>query len=98
MDRDRADPYVLLEQAWEAFNGGSGHENPAYFGRKLRSLCKGDVVLIDGQAYSCQSVGWEPVHRDDLRFLCAAQAEQAIRDRYEIGPREELTVTVPLAD
>lgn len=95
---DRADPYVLLEQAWEAFNGGSGHENPAYFGRKLRSLCKGDVVLIDGQAYSCESVGWEPVHRDDLRFLCAAQAEQAIRDRYEIGPREELTVTVPLAD
>ena len=95
---DRADPYALLNDAFERFNGGSGREDARYFGRKLRSLSVGDVVLIDGDAYSCDSVGWSPVHRDDLRFLCAAQAEQVIRERYEIGPREELAVTVPLAD
>ncbi|WP_347956090.1 hypothetical protein [Gordonia aichiensis] len=32
-----------------------------YVREQLRSLSKGDVVVVDGEAVSCDSVGWIPV-------------------------------------
>jgi hypothetical protein len=95
---DHTDPCPLLAQAFERFNNGSGHEDPSYFARKLRSLSVGDVVMVNGDAYSCDPAGWSPVSKNDLRILPASEAEWVIRQRYELGPREQLSLTVPLAD
>jgi hypothetical protein len=97
-EADEDSPEALLETAWERFNNGSGREDAAYFARRLRSLSKGDVVFVGSQPWSCESVGWAQRNLSELRTLAAAQAEQVIRSRYEITAREELTVTVPLAD
>ena len=41
----------------------------SYRQRQLRSLSVGDVVTIDQDAFSCESVGWEQRKQDELRFL-----------------------------
>ena len=89
---------LILADAWEMFNIGEGPTATAYRARKLRSLSKGDVVAIDGRFYSCESVGWKERTVRELRTLTAAQAEPVIRSRFQFGPREELSITVPLAD
>lgn len=92
------DDQALLNEAWNLFNVGVGPVSDEYRGLKLRSLSKGDVVGIDGRFYSCESVGWKLRTRSELRLLPAAQAEGVIRARYQMTPKEELTVTVPLPD
>lgn len=92
------DSTVLLEAAFYTFNVGSDERAAQYRERCLRSLSVGDVVKIDGSAYSCESVGWDPAHSDDLRVVTGEEAEKVIRDRFSFGPREALAITVPLPD
>jgi hypothetical protein len=92
------DPERYLEVAWQTFNIGDDQLAAQYRSRKLRSLSKGDVVMIDRQPYSCESVGWQKRSMNELRILPARQAERAIRSRFQMKPDEELTVTVPLPD
>jgi len=93
---DRASVGPLLDQAFMSFNVGSDELAALYRARRLRSLSVGDVVRIDGDAYACESVGWEPASKDDVRILSAAEADKVIRERYEFEPGEPLAVTVPL--
>lgn len=92
---DRADVRRVLQDCFDRFNGGSGREDASYFDRRLRSLSVGDVVFVDGAPYVCESFGWEPVHRFDLRIRTAEEAEVIIRSRFDFGPGEELSVVVP---
>ncbi len=55
----------------------------------------GDVVKVDGLAYSCENSGWKGI-RHDRRIIEGAAAEAAVRDRYGHLDDEELSVTVPL--
>jgi hypothetical protein len=87
---------VLLEQAFERFNIGSDELAAQYRARRLRSLSVGDVVEVDGSAYSCESAGWDPCHPDDMRVVDVEEAERLIRLRYDFGPLEDLAITVPL--
>jgi len=85
-----ADDLRICEGAFAMFNNGSGQEDGRYFGRRLRSLSTGDVVVVDGQAYSCESAGWK--ERD--------RAELAIVDDYpfpDAAPRDgaHRIITVP---
>lgn len=89
---------VALNHAFEEFNIGEGHLAQAYRARRLRSLSVGDVVMIDGRIYSCESAGWSSRAATELRVLPAAEADAAIRAAYGFGPDEELSVTVPLPD
>jgi hypothetical protein len=95
---DRASAYELLNIAFETFNVGSDELAAQYRARRLRSLSVGDVVVIDGQAFSCESAGWAERSLSELNVLPAREAERVIRQRYEFGPREQLAVTVPLPD
>lgn len=95
---DRASVQPLLNQAFETFNIGSDELAAQYRARGLRSLSKGDVIFVDGAPYACESVGWEPASRYDLRILRADEAEPVIRSRYQFEDGEELRVTVPLPD
>lgn len=95
---DRASVMPLLNKAWETFNVGTDELAAQYRTRNLRSLSVGDVVFIDGAPYACESVGWEPVSRMDLKILKAEDAERVVRERFDFGPTEELAVTVPLED
>lgn len=45
----------IAEKAFEIFN----IDHPADY--RNRSMCTGDVVVIDGRAYSCESFGFKPV-------------------------------------
>lgn len=92
------DAHALLEAAFETFNIGEDELAGQYRARKLRSLSVGDVVMIDGTVYSCESAGWAERNTTDLRILPAADAEKVIRERYQFKPSEALSVTVPLAD
>jgi hypothetical protein len=95
---DQADPHELLNAAFETFNIGTDELAAQYRARRLRSLSVGDVVQIDGDAYTCASVGWEPVHRADLRILPAREAEARVRERFEFKATEPLAISVPLPD
>lgn len=88
----------ILNDAFEMFNVGDDGIAKEYRERKLRSLSVGDVVVIDQRAYSCESVGWKERKVSELGFVPASKAEQIIRERYELGPREPLSISVPLAD
>jgi hypothetical protein len=79
--------------------------SPAYQARRLPSLSVGDVPVFEVEPggpvaesgyLACTSAGWKAVPCGDLAILGPGEAEAVIRERYGIGPREELTVTVPL--
>lgn len=56
-----ADDMVHCERAFENFNVGDPHDNAVvrqYRDAGHRSLSMGDVVVIDGRAYTCAAVGW----------------------------------------
>lgn len=60
---------AICEEAFEMFNVGTGGLAQDYRGRKLRSLSVGDVVLIDGRAYSCESLGFRPRTEAELNVI-----------------------------
>lgn len=95
---DAGDDMAVAEDAFARFNDGSGREDAAYFARRLRSLSTGDVVKVDGQAYSCQSAGWAARCDAELNVITdPAEAEALVRARFQIPARERvLTITVPL--
>lgn len=52
----------ILENAFAAFNSGSGREHPEFSkNRRLRSLSVNDTICIDKEWYQCASIGWEKV-------------------------------------
>lgn len=59
---------TLLERAFAAMNGHPGPSDTdlrdAYYNRRLRSLCVGDVIAIGETAWTCASFGWDPVSID----------------------------------
>lgn len=98
---DRASVDPLLNKVYRLFNVGDdpafGTPAPvalAYRARRLRSLSKGDVVKIDGDAYALDSF-WESVSNDDLNVLDAAEAERVVRERFDFGAAEQLALSVP---
>ena len=66
------DPRVL-EAAFELHNIGDPEGSGGY--RPYRSLSVGDVVVVDGRAYSCDDIGWtrlwdwDPKAKYDLKDL-----------------------------
>ena len=96
--QDRPGPRPLLEEARVTFNVGTSDLAGRYRARRLRSLSVGDVVLAGDDFYACAPVGWELVDRAQLRILPATEADAAIRERFEFGPHERLSVTVPLEE
>ena len=61
-------PTDLLERAFAAMNdhphGPDGAVTDAYYGKRLRSLCVGDVIVIGETAWTCASFGWDAVSID----------------------------------
>lgn len=88
---------ALLENLFAQFNNGSGRENETYFGRRLRSLSVGDVLVINDEiAFACESEGWREVSAASMHVLPHGDAVQEVRKRYGFGPMERLSITVPL--
>jgi hypothetical protein len=52
---------VDLSDLWERWNRGSGQESQAFIEAETRSLSVGDVVVLDGDAYRCDRIGWTPI-------------------------------------
>jgi hypothetical protein len=97
-DTPEAGDPAVLNSAFEVFNIGEDELAASYRARRLRSLSVGDVLVIDAaRAYSCEKVGWEPRKMTELFVLPADAAEDVIRSRYGIPPKEALSITVPLA-
>lgn len=76
VDVTDGDPEALrvCEYLYAGMNRGSGAELPELDEKRLRSMCIGDVVLVDGRAYVCESMGWREVleaivYRDDHGLL-----------------------------
>jgi hypothetical protein len=97
-DTAAQDDMAICEQAFEALNVGEDELAQQYRARRLRSLSSGDVLVIDGQAYSCESLGWRARSDDELRVIAGEAADREIRTRFQFGPDDELSVSVPLAD
>ena len=53
-EQDRA----VCNEAFEWFNVGENEIARRYRSKHNRSLSVGDVLVIDGRAYGCASVGW----------------------------------------
>ncbi len=61
---DGADDHAILEHAFERFNIGDPATDEIvglYRDAGHRSLSVGDVVVIDGRAYTCASCGWDRI-------------------------------------
>lgn len=52
---------VDLSDVWERWNRGSGRESQAFVEAETRSLSAGDVVVLDGDAFQCNRVGWTSI-------------------------------------
>jgi hypothetical protein len=95
--RLRGDSAGILAGCFHEFNVGETPLAAEYRARRLRSLSVGDIVDIDGRAYSCERVGWKPVNGSQMTVLDGSTAESHVRDRYDFLPEEPLSITVPLA-
>lgn len=78
---------------------------PAYRARRRPPPSEGDVPAFEVEPggpvaesgyLACERGGWKAVPAGDLAILGPGEAEAVIRERYDIGAGEELTVTVPL--
>lgn len=71
----------ILENAFAAFNGGSGREHPEFLASRARSLSVNDLVMIEGAWYQCASFGWTPLTESDVMEL-----EKAVKEHsaYEV--------------
>lgn len=67
----------ILENAFAAFNCGSGREHPQFLASRMRSLAVNDLVQIDGAWYQCKMVGWEAIADEDAQELEKAIKEHA---------------------
>ena len=65
----------ILENAFAAFNCGSGREHPVFLASDVRSLSVGDVVQIQDTWYQCAPFGWEIIAESDVIEL-----ETAVRE------------------
>jgi hypothetical protein len=88
----------VLEGAFAEFNIGSGPVAQRYRANRLRSLSVGDVVKVGDQYWSVESAGWTERQESEVWVLPALLARYAVRQRYDFGRDEELSVTVPLAN
>ncbi|EMA43567.1 MULTISPECIES: hypothetical protein [Halococcus] len=52
---------VDLSDLWERWNRGSGQESQAFVEAETRSLSVGDIVVLDGDAYRCDRIGWTAI-------------------------------------
>jgi len=52
----------VCERIFRMFNVVEGHETPVVLG--IRSMCVGDLVVIDNVVYACQNVGFIKVEGD----------------------------------
>lgn len=50
-----------LADLWERWNRGSGRESQAFAEARTRSLSVGDVVVLSGEAYRCDPIGWTAI-------------------------------------
>ena len=62
-ETDLTDPLAVCEDAFRRFNIGDASDPVVaeYRGAGNRSLSVGDVVVVDGVAYGCDSAGWSVV-------------------------------------
>lgn len=58
-DKDHED---LLDMIFAEFNVGKGILATAYRAKNLRSLSRGDIVIINGVSYACDRFGWTQVN------------------------------------
>lgn len=56
-----AEDVVDLADLWERWNRGIGQESETFIEAETRSLSVGDVVVLDGDAYRCDRIGWTPI-------------------------------------
>jgi len=94
-----ADSYpAILGHIFEEFNVGTTPLAEKYRTRRLRSFSVGDVVDVDGHAWSCESTGWKARKGRDLVVLDGIAADDQIRARFDFRPDEELSITVPFTN
>jgi hypothetical protein len=72
----------ILENAFAAFNGGSGQEHPEFLASRTRSLSVNDLVQVDGFWYQCESCGWTAVTESDVMELEKAVKEHPYYDQH----------------
>lgn len=70
-----SDTAASLQAVWERWNAGDAPSR-AFIEAETRSLCVGDVVRFDGDAYICASVGWDRAPGLDDVTAAAAEAEE----------------------
>lgn len=51
----------LLERVFAEWNCGSGVESELFLRSNVRSMSVGDIVLVNGTYYICESIGWKQV-------------------------------------
>jgi hypothetical protein len=111
-DPDETRPTVIADMIYRCFNvgndpafAGSGvmaEREMAlawrYRARRLRSLSKGDVLRFGDRTWLACGSYWDAVEEPELNIVDGAAAEQAVRDRYQFKPGEELAISVPLIE
>lgn len=56
----------ILEQVFEAWNNGSGHECIQFINSRKRSMSVGDFVGVNGNYYKCDAYGWTGVNWNQI--------------------------------
>jgi hypothetical protein len=80
---------TLAAKTFETFNIGTDELAGAYRARNLRSFSKGDVLIIDGAAYSCESVGRKQRDTSELNVLDDFDPVERYGDKVITVPWEE---------
>lgn len=57
---------VTEDDCFDMFNGGSGREDADYFNGSRRSLSVGDVLVINGKVFACDSFGWRELNGSSI--------------------------------
>jgi hypothetical protein len=60
----------ILERVFAGWNAGSNEEHPLFLqDKRARSMSSNDIVVVDGEYFQCEPVGWKRVDENYVNEL-----------------------------
>ena len=75
----------LLDREFTQFNHDTGFECEVFLNSRCRSMCVNDIVVVDGEYWQCEFVGWSRVDAEYVDQLEDAVVRHPLYDAVDGG-------------
>ena len=75
----------VLDEVFSQFNHDNGRECETFLNAQCRSMCVNDIVVVDGEYWQCEFVGWSRVDAEYVDQLEDAVVRHPLYDSVDGG-------------